>query len=145
MVSVFLCMAYFTQHHTLKFHPCCYKGPYFVLSHCPVVLHCTHNLFFIHSSISGHLGCFHISDIVNNAALNIGCMYPLKLVFLHSLGKYSVVWLLGHRVLLFVTFWRTCILFSRVAAPVCIPTNSARGFPFLHILSSIYSLLICSF
>ena len=46
---------------------------------------------------------------------------------------------------LFLIMWGTSILFSRVAAPICIPTNSARGFPFLHIISSIYSLLICSF
>jgi len=30
------------------------------------------------------------------------------------------------------------MLFSTVAAPVCIPTNSAQGFPFLHILGGIY-------
>ena len=30
------------------------------------------------------------------------------------------------------------LLFSIVAVLVCIPTNSVRGFPFLHTLSSIY-------
>ena len=33
------------------------------------------------------------------------------------------------------------ILFSTVAAPVCIPTNSALGFPFLDILASTCLLL----
>ena len=37
-------------------------------------------------------------------------------------------------------FLRNSTLFSIVAVLVCIPTNSIRGFPFLHTLSSIYGL-----
>ena len=31
-----------------------------------------HHIFFIHSSINGHLGCFHVLATVNSASVNIG-------------------------------------------------------------------------
>ena len=45
--------------------------------------------------------------------------------------------LLDHMLILFLVFWGTSILFSKVAIPTFIPTNSVVGFPFLHTLSSI--------
>ena len=44
---------------------------------------------FIHLSADGHLGCFYILAIANNAAMNTGCIYLFKLVFLFSLGTCS--------------------------------------------------------
>ena len=33
---------------------------------------CVYYIFFIHSSVDGHLGCFYVLAIVDSAALNIG-------------------------------------------------------------------------
>ena len=40
-----------------------------------------YHIFFIYSSVNGHLGCFHVLAIVNSAAMNIGCMYLQNMVF----------------------------------------------------------------
>ena len=92
--------------------------------------------FLIHSSVDGHLGCFHVLAIVNSAAMN-------NWVHVSFSGMGSpVVRLLGPMIVLFLVFKEISILFSIVAVSICISTNSAGGFPFLHTLSSIYCLQI---
>ena len=58
------------------------------------------------------------------------CIYLFKLVFLFSLDKYPEVKFLHHLVALFLIFWGSSMLCSVVSSPICIPTNSAQGFPF---------------
>ena len=41
-------------------------------------------IFFIYSSVNGHLGCFHVLSIMNSAAMNTGCMYLRKEGFSQS-------------------------------------------------------------
>ena len=42
----------------------------------------THTLSFIHSSVDGHLDCFHILTIIHNAGMDTGVHVSFELVFL---------------------------------------------------------------
>ena len=60
-----------------------------------------HN-FFIHSSVDGHLGCFHVLAVVNSAAVNNGMHVSFSILV--SLGYMSRMGLLGHMVVLSLVF-----------------------------------------
>ena len=64
-------------------------------------------------------------------------------VFRVFLDVYPGVESLGHMAVLFLVVRENSILFSTVAAPIYVPTNSVQGFPFLHIVANICYL--CSF
>ena len=63
------------------------------------------------------------------------------LMFPFCLSKYSAVELLDHMVSLFLIFWESSIMLFTVAGAIYIPTNTAQGFPFLHILANTCYLL----
>ena len=103
-------------------------------------------IIFISSSINGHFGYFSLLAIVNNDAMDIGVQVLLKSLFSTSLGIYLGMDLLGHMIILYLTFWGTSILFFAVVVPFCIPICNVWGFQFLYILkNTCYFLCICFF
>ena len=63
---------------------------------------CMYHNCFIHSSVDGHLGCFHVLAVVTSAAVNNGIHVSFSILV--SSGTCLGVGLLGHMVVLFLVF-----------------------------------------
>ena len=103
----------------------------------------TAHIFFIYSSINGHLGCFLILAIVNNAAVNMGGAVQISFqvsafIFFGKIPRSGIARSYGSHILI---FWGTSVLLSVVAAPVYMPTRGAWGSPFSTRLPALISCL----
>ena len=87
-----------------------------------------YHMFFIHSSVNGYLGYFHALAIVNSAAMNFRVHVSFRIrVFLGYTPRSGIAGSYGNSVF---SSEENSILFSLVAAPAYIPTDSVGGFPF---------------
>ena len=89
---------------------------------------CTRYHIFIHSSLGGRLGCFHVLTIVNmRAAVTIGAHVSFWIrVFSRYMPSRGIAGLCGNS---FLVFWGTSVFFSTEATPIYIPTNTVSRFP----------------
>ena len=82
---------------------------------------------FSHSSVDGHLVCFHVLTVVNSAALDVEVHASFCYCFVWVYAQDWDCWILWN---LFFSFLRNLLAFSTVDVSVNIPTNSVGGFPF---------------
>ena len=77
----------------------------FLRMSCVSLYICT--IFFIYSSVNGHLSCFHVLAIMNSAAMNVEVHvsfwiivngYPLQYSCLQNFMHRGAWWVTGHRI-----------------------------------------------
>ena len=132
-VCVFFCVTYFSKHNAFQDPSMLFQIENFYYFHCWIAFHYIYLPHYLHSfSFDGHMGCFYILAIVNNAYM----YFFFLIVFLFSSNIHPGVDFLSHMVVLILVSLGTSVLFSTVVAPVFFP-NIIQGFPFLHILANI--------
>ena len=67
---------------------------------------------FIHSSVGGHFGCFHVVAVTNGAAMNIetlGCVYLWTMAFSEYMPRSGIARFYGNSIFSFLRNLRTVL------------------------------------